>query len=584
NFAPQLGIAWDPGSGKTTFRGGIGLFYDNTIFNNLFFDRPLRLASGSYFVTPAVCISGVPGAIVWPSNPGVPGTLIANGAGVVNGNQTVSPTWCNTPIRFAAPLATSLEQTYQAATAAVASGPNSSFMGRAGAFAGPYQNGLSLLAPSYQTPRTVEMNLGFEHEFRPGLTFVFDYLRQPSTRTLLGIDVNHGGAASTFSAQNALNDRNRAQVANACPAGSNQVNCMVAKLGPAGALEAYGRAGIGGPAQVTGGAPCSFCAFPGINPNLGVNVMNFPVGRSLSSSFNVALKQHLGSFFIPGVERASFTVSYAHARYVSQSLDSDFINQAADFDNPTRFTGPTALDRTHQVSLGGYFELRKSLRLGVMGHFDSPLPVTLTFPQTSGGAEVLVTDVTGDGSTGDLIPGSNVGSYMRSIKPGGLASFIQNYNNTVAGGSNPATPAGNRLVNAGIFSLQELEQMGGVQQSLAGVVSDIAGLSWLKSFDVKLSWVHSWQDRFTLEPSIGFFNIFNFANFDLPGNTQSGVLNFGAGSLATSATTLQPQNTVGGTSTNFGTPGGRTNRASLQSGMNGQGAPRSFELGVKISF
>jgi hypothetical protein len=585
NFAPRLGAAWDPsGSGKTTIRGGIGLYYDNTLFNTLFFDRPLRLPTGSFFSMPAVCVSGAPGSIQWPTNPGVPGSLIANSAGIVNGNRTVSPTWCNTPVRFAAPLAVALEQTYQAATAAQGSAPNPSFIGNAGAFAGPYENGLSLLAPNYQTPRSVEMNLGFQHEFRPGLMFTFDYFRNVTTRTLLGVDVNHGGAAATFNALNALADRNAAQVANGCPAGTNQVTCMVVRLGPAGALAAYGRAGIGGPAEVTGGAPCSLCAFPGVNPNLGVNVMNFPVGRSVFSSFNVSLKQHLGNFRVTGIERASFEVSYAHVHYTSQTADSDFVSQATDYNNPTAFTGPTALDRTHQIAFGAYFEMRRSFRLSFMGQFDSPLPVTLTFPQISGGAEVLVTDVTGDGTTGDIIPGSNVGSYMRKINPGSLGSLIQNYNNTLAGGSNPATPAGNMLVNAGIFSLQDLEQMGGVEQALAAAVSNPVGLSWLKTLDVRLSWQHKLQDRITFEPSIGFFNVFNFANFDLPGNTQNGVLNFGAGSLSPSATALQPQNTVGGTSAVLTSPAGRSNRTSLQSGMNAQGAPRSLEWGLKISF
>lgn len=584
NFGPQLGVTWDPhSSGRTTIRGGIGLFYDNEIFNNILFDRPARLASGAFFATPAACVGGAPGSIQWPSA-GAPGTLVAGGAGVVNSNGTVSPTWCGSAIGVAAPQAVALQQAYQAATAAAVAGTNPDFIGNPGAFAGPYQNGISLLAPNYQTPRSLQVDFGLQHELKPGLIFSVDYLRNVTTRTLLGVDVNSGGAASTFNATNAAADRDAAQVANGCFAGTNQVSCMVAKLGPAGALAAYGGSGIGGPAQVTGGAPCPFCAFPGLQPNLGVNVMNFPVGRSVYSGVDVSLKQVVRNFSVRQLQRGTFQVSYSHSRYVSQAGDSNFVNLATDYGSPDRFTGPNALDRTHQVSVAALFDLEHSLRLSFLGHFDSPLPVTLTYPQSSGGAEVLVTDVNGDGSTGDIIPGTNVGSFMRGIKPSGFAKFIQNYNTAVGSATSSATPAGTMLINGGVFSLRELQEIGGVPQPLAAPVLDVAGLGWLKTFDVKLSWNHTYRDRITFEPSVGLFNLFNFANFDLPGNTQNGVLSFGSGSLSPFFTALQPENTVGGTSPNLSGSFGRTNRASLQSGMNAQGAPRAIEWGLKISF
>jgi hypothetical protein len=31
-----------------------------------------------------------------------------------------------------------------------------------------------------------------------------------------------------------------------------------------------------------------------------------------------------------------------------------------------------------------------------------------------------------------------------------------------------------------------------------------------------LSWAHTFHDRFKIEPSVGFFNLFNFSNFNLP--------------------------------------------------------------------
>jgi hypothetical protein len=479
---------------------------------------------------------------------------------------------------LAGPQAIALQQAYQAATTAAA-GTNASYIGNPGAYAGPYVNGLSLLAPNYQTPRTAQFDIGVQHELWPGLVLTLDYVRDVSTRTLLGVDVNQGGSANTFDATNAATDRDAAQTANACLAGPGQVSCMVAKLGPAGALAAYGNAGIGGPAQVTGGAPCPFCAFPGLHPNLGVNVMNFPVGRSVYSGEIVSLKQQITNFS-RGVQRASFQLSYSHSRYVSQSDDDSLANQATDYANPDRFTGPSALDRTHQFSIGAHFDLQKSLQVSFISHLFSPLPGTLRFQQSSGAAEVLVTDWNGDGTTGDIIPGSNVGSYMRNIKASGLQSFINTYNSNTAGGAQ--TPAGQQLITSGVFSLQELQQIGGVMQPLAAAVPDPAGMGWLKTFDIRVGWEHKLGERFTIVPSIALFNALNFANFDLPGNTQNGVLNFGAGSLSPWATALQPQNTIGGTSVAGVT--GRSNRASLQSGMSAAGAPRSVEWGLKILF
>jgi outer membrane receptor protein involved in Fe transport len=53
NFAPQIGIAWDPaGHGKTVIRAGAGLFYENFLYNPVSANLPPRLASGAFLQTP----------------------------------------------------------------------------------------------------------------------------------------------------------------------------------------------------------------------------------------------------------------------------------------------------------------------------------------------------------------------------------------------------------------------------------------------------------------------------------------------------------------------------------------------------
>jgi hypothetical protein len=75
NFAPQLGFAWDPtGNGKTSIRGGIGLFYENVLMPMLAFDLTNRAPVGAFSQNPAAC-SGtaspqpvpIPGGVLQPT-------------------------------------------------------------------------------------------------------------------------------------------------------------------------------------------------------------------------------------------------------------------------------------------------------------------------------------------------------------------------------------------------------------------------------------------------------------------------------------------------------------------------------------
>jgi hypothetical protein len=52
-------------------------------------------------------------------------------------------------------------------------------------------------------------------------------------------------------------------------------------------------------------------------------------------------------------------------------------------------------------------------------------------------------------------------------------------------------------------------------------VPHAVGLNWLHAFDFKRSWPIKVRERLAVEPSVGIFNLFNFANFDLPGTPKA---------------------------------------------------------------
>jgi hypothetical protein len=267
-------------------------------------------------------------------------------------------------------------------------------------------------------------------------------------------------------------------------------------------------------------------------------------------------------------------VSYSLSRYDSTARDSDFINFATDNVNPLRYMGPNGLDRRHQLSFGGTADLPASFRFSVIGHFYSALPVTLTLNPTGNPGGIFVTDVTGDGTgdgsevssggTGDVLPGTNVGSFGHGVNGGNINNVIQAYNQNNAG---QPTPAGQALINAGLFTQGQLVGLGGVQQLVPLAPANEANMGWMKDVDTSFSWVYRIKEQVSLEPKVSFFNTFNFANFDGANNPLNGSLSGTIGS-------------VNGT-------GGRqpdANRVGLGSGVFGLGAARVIEFSLKLDF
>jgi Carboxypeptidase regulatory-like domain len=576
NFAPQIGVAWDPTkSGKTVIRAGAGLYYENTIWNNVLFDRPTREEQGAFLQTAGPCAG--PGAVGPPIS--VPGGTIPIPNGVCgNGTNPIT-------IGAAAPAILALFQEYQADSPFTSTLPNPGYLPtlvQEGLPIGSNQEPLTF-APDFQTPRSFQFNIGIQRELHRGTVLSVDYVRNVETHSLLGVDLNHTGDTRYFNlagAQQAIN-----QTVSDCQAVS-----FTAALAPGGCLPLE-PASIG--AQMSDFAargldtsseqgvvacPPAGCAFPGLNNT--VSNLNFllPIGRSVYNAMDVKLVQNVTDP-MRGLKSANFQIAYSLSRFVNpgganptsppsnfiQGEDQDFVIGAADNANPLRYMGPSTLDRTHQLSFGGNFGLPWGFQTGLIAHFYSPLAVPLVVPNSGLGlGEIFRTDFDGDGTTQDYVPGTKNGAFMRGISPGGLNSVINNYNTSVGG---QPTPAGQVLISQGLFNASQLQAAGGVAPMLPTAEAGSVGMAWLKDVDLSFGWKYTFKERVTIQPGIGFFNVFNFANFDLPPNILSPYLTGSQGSVG--ATNYSQQQNV---------------RVGAGTGVYGLGAPRVTEFSLKISF
>jgi hypothetical protein len=563
NFAPNLGLAWDlTGNGKWVARIGAGLYYDTNIVGNFLFERanylPRGIALEETWIPSNTVQDPASGRVIFDFTGNSPDAEITPGVNWVSG--------CSDP-RYqngACPLGTPglLDAVYnawvqyraasQTATAGFPSGPSR------------FERTLYLegaFAPDFQTPYTFQFNVGIQRELRSGLVLSVDYLRHRGLHYPMSRDYNRVGAANTLRVDSALAAIDALHASIGCAPGPAGVDCAI-QAGKS--IQDYAFLGLGAGWNASPGSPSTY-AFPGNDPKFNYISLQEMQGWTTYNALQINLRGTLPDLK-QWVRDWTIVASYSLGRLVGTSGDRSLIGFPADNDNPLGFYGPTSLDRTHILSLGSIFQIPGGFKLGSIWRVMSPLSQTALIPnQTGGPDEVFYTDLTGDGTGGDWLPGTNRGSFGRSVTDGkDLNRFIDQYNQTQA---EQLTPHGKALVTAGLFTEAQLKALGAVSPPLPRAPDDQVGLDSFISTDIRLSRPFRLKkEAITIEPGIEWFNVFNVANYDLPGNVLGGTLYGSPGSINGTAAAYRP------------------NRAGFGSGSFALGIPRSWQFSVRVNF
>ncbi len=581
NWSPSGGLVWDPtGHGKTVIRIGAGMYYENDINNNVMFERANYISNS---ISPGFPGTGSSGRPVLNAV----GTCVflCAGSGQSITNDTIASL---TPAMMSAQ--TAIQSSYAAlpqtplANPAIMAGGSIAALVPGDATPGTQNTGTPLFDSTYRTPYSVQFNAGFQHQFAQGVVFSTNFVSNRGFDLLMIQDLNQVGnyrymnkAVAVGAINSTAKDLGIAQGATPGATMDNLAaaitNGTVTQADVQNELLGGNSAGlsVGAGANSTIGSPNY--AFGGINPNFGNLIADRNLGMSNYRALQVKLLIQRPSL-LSWIHASNVIISYALGRLDSTQFDQSFAPAATDQVNPRMFYGPNGYDRTSQLSIGGVFHMPWGVMFSTVNHMDSGMPITPTLATVGlGSGEIFATDWTGDGTTGDIIPGANVGAFNRSLKPAAMQQVINTYNQAYAG---TLTPAGSALVGAGLASTADMKAFGLVMPYAANITPGqlTPGAFW--DSDVKISKTIQVGEHLTITPDIQCYNVFNVGNYDPPGDIMGGgiatgynpaLLGFGNAGSITDTTGLN-----------------RVRKYGLNTGVFAEGIPRAFEGELSFSF
>lgn len=580
NFGPQAGFVFSPGAHKLAVRGGAGIFYEDNLFNNSGNARAQNtlaqfpgFADGSNnYTQTSLSLPGYVSAMHGVMSDGTPcnvGTTTTD-PGCISFTSIYSMS-----VADATPLMAKLDAKYK--TASAVPQPNGSFIGT-----GDGLQAESAYGGPYLSPYSLQMNGGAQYEIKKGVLLSADFIHNATFKVPLTVDTNHVGAArflNMTAAQNAI-------AATLSEFAATTVDGAIAN---GATISDFANNGLdSGSAYLSGYAASAFgltpdvgAAFAGANPNVGKGSFILPVGKSAYDALQVVMQEQKGNP-LPGIVQSNAQISYNLSRIVTNSSGGS--NQlfggygAYNNDCVNCYIGRNDQDHSNMLSLAGSMTFKYGPQIALVGHFFSAPPTTLTLGDVTGEgssgdvAAIYITDVDGDGTAGDLLPGTGPGSYMHQVRGIGLAEAINKYNSTQAG---TLTPAGQALVNAGLFSSSQLASLGAVKQALAQApehpLQNPATRTLDASFRYPIRVLGRLREGMVLTPTVTVYNVTNMANYG------------GFSGLADANTDTTSNIYLNSANTYENLFAGRTLRGS-GNGTFDQGGPRTMEFNLKLEF